>query len=226
MLDTKIEGATVVDVTGATGFRADVGITGEAIAAVGDLSREPAGTVLRASGLTLAQGFIDVHSHSDWRLWANRRAESKVRQGVTTEVVGNCGFSPAPVNPSFREDLRGFALHLPEGMDFSWQSAEEYLRRFDQGGCALNLIQLVGHGTLRIAAMGFARRTPSDRELAHMQRLLAESPEGGGGWGRSRGRISARGSSAETEEITGPGRVAARRGGFYASHIRGEGANL
>src|SRR3990170_4945263 len=101
MLDTKIEGATVVDGTGATGFRADVGITGEAIAAVGDLSQEPAGTVLRASGLMLAPGFIDMHSHSDWRLWVNRRAESKVRQGVTTEVVGNCGFSPAPVNPSF-----------------------------------------------------------------------------------------------------------------------------
>src|SRR3972149_4415743 len=149
MLDTKIEGATVV------GGR-------------------------RASGLPLAPGFIDVHSHSDGRLWANRRAESKVRQGVTTEVVGNCGFSPAPVNPSFREDLRGFALYLPEGMDFSWQSVEEYLRRFDQGGCALNLIQLVGHGTLRIAAMGFARRTPSDRELAHMQRLLAGRPAGGG----------------------------------------------
>ncbi len=225
MLDTKIEGATVVDGTGATGFRADVGITGEAIAAVGDLSREPAGTTLRASGLTLAPGFIDVHSHSDWRLWANRRAESKVRQGVTTEVVGNCGFSPAPVNPSFREDLRGFALYLPEGMDFSWQSVEEYLRRFDQGGCALNLIQLVGHGTLRIAAMGFARRKPSDRELAHMQRLVAESLEGGA-WGISTGLIYAPGSYAETDEIIELATVAGRQRGFYASHIRGEGANL
>src|SRR3989304_4412128 len=223
MLDTKIEGAAVVDGPAAPGFRADVGITGEAIAAVGDLSREPAGTVLRASGLMLAPGFIDVHSHSDWRLWANRRAESKVRQGVTTEVVGNCGFSPAPVNPSFREDLRGFALYLPEGMDFSWQSVEEYLRRFDQGGCALNLIQLVGHGTLRIAAMGFARRKPSDRELAHMQRLVAESLEGGA-WGISTGLIYAPGSYAETDEIIELATVAGRPGGVYASHTRGRGA--
>ncbi|MBI2154765.1 MAG: D-aminoacylase [Candidatus Rokubacteria bacterium] len=225
MFDTKIEGATVVDGTGAPGFRADVGITGEVIAAVGDLSREPAGTTLRASGLTLAPGFIDIHSHSDWRLWANRRAESKIRQGVTTEVVGNCGFSPAPVNPSFREDLRGFALYVPEGMDFSWQSVEEYLTRFDHGGCALNVIQLLGHGTLRIAAMGFARRKPTDRELAHMKRLVAESLEGGA-WGISTGLIYAPGSYGETDEIVELARVAGRHRGFYASHIRGEAANL
>ncbi len=225
MFDTKIEGATVVDGTGAPGFRADVGITGEVIAAVGDLSREPAGTTLRASGLTLAPGFIDMHSHSDWRLWANRRAESKVRQGVTTEVVGNCGFSPAPVNPSFREDLRGFALYLPEGMDFSWGSVEEYLGRFDRGGCALNVIQLVGHGTLRIAAMGLARRKPTAAELDHMKRLVAESLEGAA-WGISTGLIYAPGSYAETEEIVELARVAGRHRGFYASHIRGEGAHL
>ncbi len=225
MLDTKVEGATVLDGTGAPGFRADVGITGEAIAAVGDLSREPAGTTLRASGLTLAPGFIDMHSHSDWRLWGNPRAESKIRQGVTTEVVGNCGFSPAPVNPAFREELRGFALFLPDGMDFSWQSVEEYLRRFDGGGSALNVIQLVGHGTLRVAAMGFARRKPTGAELTHMKRLVSESLEGGA-WGLSTGLIYAPGSYAETDEIVELARVAGRHRGFYASHIRGEGANL
>ena len=225
MLDLKIEGATVLDGTGAPGFRADVGITGEVIAAVGGLSREPAGTTLRASGLTLAPGFIDMHSHSDWRLWANRRAESKIRQGVTTEVVGNCGFSPAPVNPAFREELRGFALFLPEGMDLSWQSVEEYLNRFDRGGSALNVIQLVGHGTLRIAAMGFARRAPSDGELGRMKRLAAESLEGGA-WGISTGLIYAPGSFAETSEIVELARIVARQRGFYASHVRGEGANL
>ncbi len=225
MLDTKIEGVTVVDGSGAPGFRADVGIIGETIAAVGNLSREPAGTILRAAGLTLAPGFIDMHSHSDWRLWANRRAESKIRQGVTTEVVGNCGFSPAPVNPSFREDLRGFAPFLPEGMDFSWQSVEEYLKRFDAGGSALNIIQLVGHGTLRVAAMGFARRGPSEAELTHMKRLIAESLDGGA-WGLSTGLIYAPGSYAETGELVELARAAGRYRGFYASHIRGEGANL
>jgi len=97
MLDVKIEGATVIDGTGRPGARTDVGVRDEMIDAIGDLSRESAGTVLNASGRVLAPGFIDMHSHSDWRLWGNRRAESKIRQGVTTEVVGNCGFSPAPV---------------------------------------------------------------------------------------------------------------------------------
>lgn len=225
MLHTKIEGATVVDGTGRPGFRADVGVTDETIVAVGDLAREPAGTLLRAAGLTLAPGFIDIHSHSDWRLWVNRRAESKVRQGVTTEVVGNCGFSPAPVDPAFREELRGFALFLPEGMDFSWRSMREYLDRFDAGGCAVNVVQLVGHGTLRIAAMGFARRTPTGSELERMKRLVAESLEGGA-WGLSTGLIYAPGSYAGSEELVALAGVAGRHRGFYASHIRGEGANL
>ena len=98
MLDVKIEGATVIDGIGTAGGRTDVGIRDEAIVALGDLSREPAGRTLNASGKIVTPGFIDMHSHSDWALWANRRAESKIRQGVTTEVVGNCGFSPAPVS--------------------------------------------------------------------------------------------------------------------------------
>ena len=107
--------------------RADVGVQGDAIAAVGDLSREPAGRVVDAGGLVVTPGFIDMHSHSDWCLSATRRAESKIRQGVTTEVVGNCGFSPAPVSDEYRADMRGFALHKPPRMDFGWRSMGEYL---------------------------------------------------------------------------------------------------
>ena len=225
MLDLKIEGATVIDGTGVTGGRADVGIRGEAIAAVGDLSRESAASTLRAAGRVVAPGFIDMHSHSDWRLWENRRAESKIRQGVTTEVVGNCGFSPAPVSDKFLDDLRGFALYVPKGMDFAWRSVGDYLRAFDQEGTALNVVQLVGHGTLRIAAMGFARRAPEAAELTRMQRLLADAMEDGA-WGLSTGLIYAPGSYATTEEIVELARVAGRHRGFYASHIRGEGATL
>ena len=127
MLDIKIEGGTVIDGTGAPGARADVGLVGDIITAIGDLSRERAGRTIGAAGLTVTPGFIDIHSHSDWRLWANRRAESKIRQGVTTEVVGNCGFSPAPVSDEFREEMKGFALYLPPGMDFSWRSMGDYL---------------------------------------------------------------------------------------------------
>ena len=225
MLDLTIEGATVVDGSGAPGSRSDVGVRDDTIVAVGDLSREPAGARLGAAGRVLAPGFIDVHSHSDWRLWANRRAESKIRQGVTTEVVGNCGFSPAPVSAEHLEELRGFALYVPAGMDFAWRSVGEYLRAFDREGTALNVVQLVGHGTLRVAAMGFAHRAPETQELLRMQRLLDEAMEAGA-WGLSTGLIYAPGSYATTEEIVALARVAARRRGFYASHIRGEGATL
>ncbi len=225
MFDLKIEGATVIDGTGAEGSRADVGVSDDVIAAVGDLSRESAGSTLRAAGRVLAPGFIDMHSHSDWRLWENRRAESKIRQGVTTEVVGNCGFSPAPVATEFLDDLRGFALYVPTGMDFRWRSVGEYLRAFDADGTALNVVQLVGHGTLRIATMGFARRAPDVKELARMQRLMADAMEDGA-WGLSTGLIYAPGSYAATEEIVEIARVAGRHRGFYASHIRGEGATL
>ena len=225
MLDVKIEGATVIDGTGRPGARTDVGVRDEMIDAIGDLSRESAGTVLNASGRVLAPGFIDMHSHSDWRLWGNRRAESKIRQGVTTEVVGNCGFSPAPVATEFLDEMRAFALYVPRGMDFSWRSVGEYLRAFDRDGTALNVVQLVGHGTLRVAAMGFARRAPTSGELTTMQRLLAEAMQEGA-WGLSTGLIYAPGSYSTTDEIVAVARSAARYRGFYASHIRGEGRTL
>jgi N-acyl-D-amino-acid deacylase len=225
MLDLKIEGATVIDGTGTPGARADVGVRDETIVAVGDLSREHAGSTLNATGKVLAPGFIDMHSHSDWRLWANRRAESKIRQGVTTEVVGNCGFSPAPVTAEFRDDLRGFALYVPSGMDFQWPSFGDYLRALDADGTALNVAHLVGHGTLRIAAMGFARREPTGGELTRMQRMLGDAMSDGA-WGLSTGLIYAPGSYATTEEIVAVAHAAARARGFYASHIRGEGATL
>jgi N-acyl-D-amino-acid deacylase len=225
MLDLKIVGATVIDGTGRSGARTDVGVRDETIVTIGDLSRESAGTVLNATGRVLAPGFIDMHSHSDWRLWGNRRAESKIRQGVTTEVVGNCGFSPAPVAAEFLDEMRAFALYVPKGMDFAWRSVGEYLRAFDRDGTALNVVQLVGHGTLRVAAMGFARRPPTAGELTTMQRLLADAMQDGA-WGLSTGLIYAPGSYATTEEIVAVTRSAARYRGFYASHIRGEGATL
>ena len=224
-LDVKIEGGTVIDGTGTAGGRTDVGIVGEDIVALGDLSRESAGRTLTASGKVVTPGFIDVHSHSDWSLWANRRAESKIRQGVTTEVVGNCGFSPAPVAAEHLDDMRGFALALPRGLDFRWRSIAEYLDAFDAHGTALNVVQLVGHGALRIAAMGFARRAPTAGEQHEMQRLLGAGMEAGA-WGLSTGLIYAPGSYATSDEIVALARVAARHRGFYASHIRGEGATL
>jgi len=215
VLDIKIVGGQVIDGTGTPARRADVGITDDAVAAVSDLGREPAGRTVDASGLTVTPGFIDMHSHSDWRLWANPRAESKIRQGVTTEVVGNCGFSPAPVSDEHRQDMRGFALYLPPGMDFSWNGMGDYLRGYETRGVALNVAQLIGHGTVRMAAMGFARRPPTARELATMERLVDESMAQGA-VGLATGLIYAPGSYAATEEIV----ALARRPGAAAASTR------
>ncbi len=225
MLDLKLEGGLVIDGTGAAGSRADVGIRDDAVVAIGDLGREHAGTRINVSGKVVAPGFIDIHSHSDWRLWGNRRAESKIRQGVTTEVVGNCGFSPAPVSTEYLDDLRGFALYLPRAMDFRWRSMAEYLRAFDAEGTAVNVAQLLGHGAVRIAAMGFARRAPTAGELARMRSLVRAGMEEGA-WGLSTGLIYAPGSYAETAELIALARELRPQRGVYASHIRGEGATL
>jgi N-acyl-D-amino-acid deacylase len=225
MLDIKITGGQVIDGTGAPARRADVGLIGDRVTTVGDLAAEPAGRTIDASGRTVTPGFIDMHSHSDWRLWDNRRAESKIRQGVTTEVVGNCGFSPAPVSDAFRHEMKGFALYLPAGMDFSWRTVGDYLARYERDGVAVNVVQLIGHGTLRLAAMGFARRPPTAQEQATMERLMDEAMADGA-YGLATGLIYAPGSYAATEEIIGIARRAGGGRGFYASHIRGEGATL
>src|SRR2546427_6324825 len=119
----------------------------------------------------------------------------------------------------------GFALYVPKGMDFRWRSVGEYLKAFDAEGTAVNVVQLVGHGTLRIAAMGFARRAPDRKELGRMQRLMTDAIEDGA-WGLSTGLIYPPGSYAATDEIVTLAAVAGRHRGFYASHIRGEGATL
>jgi len=225
VLDIKITGGQVIDGTGAPARRADVGVTGDRITTVSDLAAEPAGRTIDATGRTVTPGFIDMHSHSDWRLWGNRRAESKIRQGVTTEVVGNCGFSPAPVSDEYRSEMQGFALNVPPGMDFSWNSVGDYLARYESDGVALNVAQLIGHGTLRLAAMGFARRPPTAAEQAHMERMM-DAAMADGAYGLATGLIYAPGSYAATEEIIGIARHAAGGRGFYASHIRGEGATL
>jgi N-acyl-D-amino-acid deacylase len=225
ILDLKLEGGLVIDGTGTAGGRADVGIRDDTVVAIGDLGRQHAGSRLNVSGKVVAPGFIDMHSHSDWRLWGNRRAESKIRQGVTTEVVGNCGFSPAPVSTAYLDDLRGFALYLPRAMDFAWRSMGEYLRAFDREGTAVNVVQLVGHGTLRIATMGFARRAPATSELERMRSLVRAAMDEGA-WGLSTGLIYAPGSYAQTAELVTLARALRHQRGFYASHIRGEGATL
>ncbi|MDE0207437.1 MAG: amidohydrolase family protein, partial [Candidatus Tectomicrobia bacterium] len=198
--DLLIKGGTVVDGTGQPGVAADVGVMGGRITAVAPVLEGDAAISIDASGRIVAPGFIDAHTHSDFTLLSAPGADSKVRQGITTEVVGNCGFSPAPVAPESLDLLKEYVGFLNADLPWNWQRLGEYYQRVSDQGCAMNLVPLVGHGAIRIAVMGFADRAPSANELKHMQRLVGEAMDDGA-FGLSSGLIYTPGCYGDTAEL-------------------------
>ena len=225
MLDLLIKGARIVDGSGAAAYIADVGLSEGKIAAIGDLDDAEAGEIINAMGLVAAPGFIDMHSHSDDTLPINPRAESKIRQGVTTEVVGMCGGSPAPITEERRAEILRHADGYVKCLPWSWLSFGEYLDYLRGNGLSVNVVPMVGHGTIRVAAMGHSAEAPTPAQLDQMKALLAQAMDEGA-WGFSTGLIYPPGFFSETEELVQLARVAAAAGGFYFSHIRGEGTTL
>jgi len=220
-MDVLIHNIDVLDGSGSPAFRADVGMERDRIAGIGDFSSTTAKMILDGTGLTAAPGFIDVHSHSDFTLPINPRAESKVRQGVTTEVTGNCGLSPAPLDPVSGESVMATHPHL----SWEWNTFGDYLDYLRQQGLSVNVVPLVGHGMIRGTGMGLADRAPTENEMQAMKRLVAQAMEEGA-WGLSTGLIYPPGVYATTDELVEQSRVVAKRGGFYFTHIRGEAATL
>jgi N-acyl-D-amino-acid deacylase len=216
-----IRNADVLDGSGSPAIQADIGLDGDRIAAIGDLSAATAETTVDGTGLTAAPGFIDMHSHSDRTLPINPRAESKIRQGVTTEVIGMCGSSPAPLNDTALEHLSSRTTYL----DWDWTTFGEYLDTLRRQGISVNLVPMVGHGTIRSMVIGLDARAPTADEMAEMKHLVAESMDGGA-WGLSTGLIQFPGVYASTEELIELCRVPAERGGYYFTHIRGEDEHL
>jgi N-acyl-D-amino-acid deacylase len=213
--DLVIHGGVIVDGSGSKAFRADVGIRNSKITGVGTIDPEKGTSVIEAQGLVVAPGFIDMHSHSDITLIVNPKAESKVRQGVTTEVVGNCGGSAAPV--------RGLAIDQEAkryGVNADWKSFSKYFKRLEEG-VAVNVASLAGHGTIRQCVMGMEDRAPTSRELDEMKVLVDEAMRDGA-FGLSSGLVYPPGRYADTFELVELCRVVARFGGLYTSHIRGE----
>jgi N-acyl-D-amino-acid deacylase len=224
MLDVLIRGGRVIDGSGDPWFRADVGIAGDRIAAVGLLDGETAERTVDADGLFVCPGFVDMHTHSDLQLLASPAHEAKVHQGVTLEVLGQDGLSYAPVTGAvlaqLRTQLAGWNED-PPGFDWSWRTVGEYLDRLDEG-IAVNAAYLVPHGTLRMCAIGLEDRAPTDAELRHMQRLLADGLEQGA-VGLSAGLTYAPGMYASDDELVALCEVLRERGGFYCPHHRNYG---
>ena len=170
-----IRNGTVLDGSGAPARAADVAVEGDRIAVVGPGLAGEAARVIDAAGLMVAPGFIDAHSHSDLVYDKCPSAESKVRQGVTTEVVGMCSFSPAPVGPGRAGLVQEWAGGIGGKIPITWQSFGEYLDHLRGLGPTVNIAQFVGHGALRLAAVGPAARPVTAEEQAQMERLLAEA---------------------------------------------------
>jgi N-acyl-D-amino-acid deacylase len=223
--DLLIKHGTVIDGTGAPGVQADVGVSEGRISAMAPHLEGSAVREIDVSGRVVAPGFIDVHTHSDFTLLSAPGADSKVRQGITTEVVGNCGFSPAPVRPQTLELLKEYTGFLNPHLPWNWQSLGEFYQRVSARGCAMNIAPLVGHGAVRIAVMGFDNRAPSGTELLEMQRLVGEAMEDGA-FGISSGLIYTPGCYGDTAELVALSVVVRDGGGIYATHMRGEGATL
>jgi N-acyl-D-amino-acid deacylase len=223
MFDLLIMGGEVLDGTGAPPLRADVGVRDGRIAEVGTLAGQRAQRVVDAEGRTVAPGFIDAHSHDDFNLPVNPLVPGKLCQGVTTQVTGNCGWSPAPLLPERRTLFLENASFLDSGLAYDWETMGEFLGRMPP--LAQNIAQLVGHVTVRCAVMGVEQRPPSEAELEAMRRLVAQAMEQGA-FGFSTGLVYPPSAYAETAEIVELARVAARYGGGYHTHMRNEGATL
>ena len=157
MSSLKLENGYVVDGSGQPMFKGNVVVGGDRIIDVSGSDLGVAEETVNISGLILSPGFIDMHSHSDLSLLKNPHAESMIRQGVTTEVIGNCGISVAPVEDETKSQLLGYASPLlgVEDIPVAWRGFGEYLSYMEKAGSALNVTPLVGHGTIRIAVMGF-----------------------------------------------------------------------
>ncbi|MGH7324381.1 MAG: N-acyl-D-amino-acid deacylase family protein [Candidatus Rokuibacteriota bacterium] len=216
-----IRGADVIDGTGAPRQRADVAVEGDRIAAVGPGLRGEAARVIDGAGHVVAPGFLDAHSHSDLFYLACPPAESKIRQGCTTEVVGMCSFSPAPVHRERRDLVRTWAGGIGAGLDLQWETFGEYLAALRAARPSINVAHFVGHGALRLAAMGAESRAAGADDLRAMEGLLAEALDAGA-FGFSTGLVYPPSAYAETAELIGLARAMARRDGLYFSHVRGE----
>lgn len=219
--DWLLRGGRVWDGRGGEGVVADVGLRGEKIAAVGDLSQAEARQVVEAEGLWVCPGFIDAHSHSDAYLLVEPSAASKIHQGVTTEITGNCGASAAPRFGGYElpSDWRAQVYPRP------WRTVAEYRELLAEARPAVHSRMLAGHRALRAAVMGAAPRAARPDEVRQMVRLLEQAMEEGAA-GFSTGLIYAPAMFADREELLALARTAAARGGLYATHMRSEGARL
>ncbi|HEM62184.1 MAG TPA: aminoacylase, partial [Chloroflexi bacterium] len=224
MLDLLIQRATVIDGSGNPSYRASVGVDDGIIVLLRGQQAGSAKRVIEAEGLVVAPGFIDPHSHSDFVFFREPRPDMKLRQGVTSEVVGNCGSSSAPL---VDDSQRFLEPHVSEGLAAlgDYHTMGEYLGRVEERGLINNQAVLVGHKPLRTAVLGMEDRRASPDELEKMKRLLMEALDQGA-IGLSSGLLYPPMCFAPFDELVALCQVVRRRGGVFSCHIRNYGSEI
>jgi len=221
--DIIIRNGQVLDGISDSSFKVDLGIIGDRIEVLGKLEPDSAKVVIDATDKIVAPGFIDIHSHTDFELLINPKAESKIRQGVTTELSGNCGSSTFPHKQTLTQYEKTIKKTL--GIDFSWTDLKGYHALMEKRGTAVNHATLIGQGTVRQHIMGSERRAPTPDEMKEMRELVAEAMEQGA-FGISTGLEYTPDRFSSTEEVIELCRITSKYGGFYATHTRSEDTQL
>ncbi|MHB9028484.1 MAG: N-acyl-D-amino-acid deacylase family protein, partial [Candidatus Latescibacterota bacterium] len=219
--DLLVRGGTVFDGSGGPGAPADVAVKDGRIVRIGaGIEENKARDVIDANGLAVAPGFIDPHTHTDVQLLANPRAESKIRQGVTTEIGGNCGYSYFPLSDlTFEEERKSVDREF--GVTVDWRDISGFFGRLEQSRVALNYATFLGQGSLRGAVLGPYDRPPKPEELDRMKQFIRENMDAGA-LGLSTGLQYTPGCFADTAELIELCREVAALGGIYATHMRSE----
>jgi N-acyl-D-amino-acid deacylase len=223
--DLVLKNGKILDGTGNPWYNADIGIRGEKIEKIGRITTK-SDKMIDASGHIVAPGFIDIHSHSDFSILIDPMAHSKIHQGVTTEVIGQCGNSAAPMNQSVKQYREKYMSNrVPEDFEYEWTSMDSYLQLVEKQGIALNIAPVVGHGTIRHNVLEYENRDANENELTEMKELVRDSMKDGS-WGMSTGLIYPPSVYGKQPEITELAKTVAEFNGVYFSHIRGEGDTL
>ncbi len=227
--DIIIRNGTIIDGTGNPGYHGDIGLKDGKIEKIRPRIHKNANREIDVTGMVICPGFIDMHSHTDFILPLFNKTESFIRQGITTNVIGMCGNSFAPIHPDHVDEFRKFCarmIPLYEDYQFTWNTFTDYLTKLERDKCAINIVPVVGFENIRIAGgSGYENRPPTIDEVKRMKEYVTEAMEAGA-FGMSTGLIYAPQVYAKTEEIIEVSKVLAQYGGLYFSHIRDEGENV
>lgn len=227
MFDLLIKGATIIDGTGTPGWVGDVAIKDGHFGAVAHQIGAEARHQIYGEGLVLAPGFIDIHSHSDLHLLEDPLDEIKLRQGVTMEVIGNCGLSLAPLKPGSTELVIGSFSRIlcKNSPQIGWLTFDEFTKSLEKLHLSINVAAMVGHGSLRTAVKDFSPAALTLEEMSHMKTLLAQAMDEGA-FGMSTGLTLLPGCYSKTEEIIELALIVGQKRGIYVSHVRNEAQDI